>query len=43
MITNWFDDDPLFNRYYPYDAGYRYYFEHEWVSRFSAMNNYLSF
>ncbi len=29
MITNWFDDDPLFNRYYPYDADYRYYFEHE--------------
>ncbi len=30
MITTWFDDDPLFNRYYPYDSAYRYYFDHEW-------------
>lgn len=30
MITTWFDDDPLFNRYYPYYADYRYYFENEW-------------
>ena len=30
MITNWFDDDPLFNRYYPYQPDYRYYFENEW-------------
>lgn len=30
MITNWFDDDPLFNRYYPNDPNYRQYFETEW-------------
>lgn len=30
MITTWFDDDPLFNRYYPYYPDYRYYFENEW-------------
>lgn len=33
MITKWFDDDPLFNRYYPENAQYRYYFEHEWGIR----------
>lgn len=45
MITNWFDDDPLFNRYYPYDAGYRYYFEHEWgipVQRDEQLFEFLS-
>ncbi|MDV0430416.1 DNA-3-methyladenine glycosylase I [Lactiplantibacillus sp. DA1] len=30
MITTWFDDDPLFNRYYPYYPDYQYYFENEW-------------
>lgn len=30
MITDWFDDDPLFNRYYPDNPDYRYYFENEW-------------
>lgn len=45
MITNWFDDDPLFNRYYPYDTGYRYYFEHEWgipVQRDEQLFEFLS-
>lgn len=45
MITNWFNDDPLFNRYYPYDAGYRYYFEHEWgipVQRDEQLFEFLS-
>ncbi len=27
---HWFDDDPLFTRYYPDDPVYRDYFEHEW-------------
>ncbi|RRK10010.1 DNA-3-methyladenine glycosylase I [Lactiplantibacillus garii] len=30
MITNWFDDDPLFTRYYPDNPTYRSYFENEW-------------
>lgn len=30
MITNWFDDDPIFNRHYPLDPPYRAYFDYEW-------------
>lgn len=30
MTTTWFDDDPLFNRYYPQNPVYRQYFDNEW-------------
>lgn len=30
MITTWFPDDPLYNRYYPDNPAYRHYFEFEW-------------
>ncbi|WP_048000567.1 DNA-3-methyladenine glycosylase I [Lactiplantibacillus herbarum] len=30
MTTTWFDDDPLFNRYYPQNPSYRQYFDNEW-------------